>query len=461
MSPARVVGLFGLGLLLRLLALPLTGTYDTGEWKAWKACAVQKGLASVYGPSDAKLGKLALRRGQGDLLQGLADLSVPRGHCEWQGVSRVVDYPPGSMLILWVQGQAYDALAPGMPDGPAFNAAINLPPLLASLAIAWLLLGRGRQDPALGRVRALAFWLNPAVILAAPVMGYQDPVFGALAVATVLALVDRRFVAAAALLAAAGLVKPQGVLLVPVFAAVLLREAGWRTWLRSALAATLVTAAVLAPWWSTGHLLACLFGMLRPLGGADLAPLGLSLWWLAGYAMQWAQAGPWPASRIVRVQAFEDWAGLDTALVAGPLLLAGTALVVGLLLRSRSEDRRMIPLAVVLQVHVYAFLALGVHENHALLGLFLLPLLLGSWAPGWRALVAASSLATVNLLLAMRYGEHIPTSTWALSWQAPGGLDAAFAAAALGHGALLAALLLWTARTARAGPPSTGLRQED
>lgn len=456
MRADRALGLFLLGLLARLVALPATGTYDTGEWKAWKACLVESGLATVYGPHDGKVGKLALRRGQGDLVRGFVNLRVPPSHCRWQGATRVVDYPPGSLIILWVQGRLYDALAPGMPDGPAFNAAVNLPPLLGSLLIAWLLLGRGRHDPALGRERALAFWLNPAVLLAAPVMGYQDPVFGALALATVLALVDRRFVAAAALLAATGLVKPQGALLVPVFAAVLLREAGWRTWLRCALAGTLVTAAVLMPWWSSGHLLACLYGGLRTAGGGLLAPLGLSLWWPAGYAMQWDLAGPWPASRVVSIAAFEQWAGFDTTLVAWPLVLLGTALVVGLVLRSPREDRRVIPLAVLLQVHVYAFLARGVHENHTLLGLFLLPLLLGSWAPARRALGAASSLAAVNLLLAVRYGEHIPTSAWALAWEAPAGVDAAFAAAALGHGALLAALLWWAAPLARALDPAGG-----
>lgn len=56
------LGLFLLGLLLRLVALPATGTDDTGEWKAWKACLVESGLATVYGPHDGKVAKLALRR---------------------------------------------------------------------------------------------------------------------------------------------------------------------------------------------------------------------------------------------------------------------------------------------------------------------------------------------------------------------------------------------------------------
>ena len=142
-----------------------------------------------------------------------------------------MDYPPGSMIVLWAEGKLYEAIDPAMPSDRRFNAVINLGPLLGSLAILALL---WRSAPGeTGRSRGLVFWLNPAVLLAAPVLGYQDPVFGAFAVAAVIALMQRRYVLASALVAAAGLVKPQGILLVPVFLAVVLREAKPATWVRS------------------------------------------------------------------------------------------------------------------------------------------------------------------------------------------------------------------------------------
>jgi hypothetical protein len=436
--------LFGLGLLLRLLALPLWGTFDTDEWKAWSTIAVREGLANVYGPPDRRLLKLAAEANPASPLRGLAEIRWPRRNFEWQGVGRAVDYPPGSMIVLWAEGKLYQAIDPAMPSDRRFNAIINLAPFLASLAIAWMLWRAAPRD--LGATRGLAFWLNPAVLLAAPVLGYQDPVFGALALACVLALMDRRYVLASALLGATGLVKPQGVLLVPVYLTVVLRESGPRTWIRCVLAGLGVGALVLLPWWSQGYLLSALAGAFRPLGESDLSPLGLNLWWIAGYVMRWAQGGPWPTAAIVKSETFQAWAGFDPGTVSGALLLVGTGAVVWLLARSRPESPRwLIPLAVFLQVHVYAFLSLAVHENHTLLGLFLAPLLLGLWPRAKTLIAAASAFAFVNLLLALRFGEGVTTRDWFLGIRGLPLVDSLFVLAALGHGLLLILMFRWSA----------------
>lgn len=443
MTPRRAAALVGLGLALRILGLPLWGTFDTDEWKAWSSFAVREGLARVYGPPDRRILKLAAEASPASPLAGLLQVRWPRRNFEWQGVGRAVDYPPGSMIVLWLEGKLYQAIDPALPSDRRFNAVINLAPFLGSLAIL-ALLWRSAAGP--GPVRGLAFWLNPAVLLAAPVLGYQDPVFGALALAAVLALMDRRYVLASTLVAAAGFVKPQGVLLLPALATLVLREAGWRTWLRCALAGLGVGVLVFLPWWSQGYLLSALDGAFRPLGESDLSPLGLNLWWAAGYAMRWAQQGAWPEAAIVKAGAFRDWAGFAPGKLAGLLLLVGTAAVVWLLLRiprhpeqrSEGSDRRwIIPLAVILQVHVYAFCALAVHENHTLLGVFLAPLLIGVWPRAKTVVAATSALAFANLVLALRFGEGITTRGWFLGLQHLPMADALFVLGALAHGALL------------------------
>jgi len=429
----RALVLFGLGLVLRLLALPLWGTFDTDEWKAWSTFAAKQGLARVYGPPDRRIQKLG---------------RVPRANFEWQGVGRAVDYPPGSMIVLWAEGKLYEAVDPAMPSDRRFNTIINLAPFLASLAIAGLLWRTGRDRPGLGETRALAFWLNPAVFLAAPVLGYQDTIFGAFAVAAVIALMDRRYVAASALVAVAGLVKPQGILLVPVLLTVVLRESRPATWLRCALAGLGVGVLVFLPWWSQGYLLSALEGAFRPLGEQHLSALGLNLWWIAGYVMRWIQDGSWPVAAIVSAGAFSTWSGLDAATLSRLLLLAGTSAVVWLLFGhpERSEGSPCpIPLAVILQVHVYAFLALSVHENHTLLAVFLAPLLLGAWPRAKTLIIATSAFAFVNLLLALRFGEGITTREWFLSLPGLQCIDALFVLAAIAH----ALLLFWLFRSAR------------
>jgi hypothetical protein len=196
-----------LALAVRLLALPSWGTFDVEVQKAWAARAAEDGLADIYGPPDAELLAHARRQG-GSLVPALVGLEVPRTRFEWGTATYFVDYPPGSLVVLWAAGKLYGLLDPELQNRRGFNAAINLAPFLGSLAIAGLLL---RSAPArLGPRRALAFWLNPAMLLAAPLLGYQDTIFGAVALLAVLALQTGRHASATALVVVAGLIKPQG-----------------------------------------------------------------------------------------------------------------------------------------------------------------------------------------------------------------------------------------------------------
>ena len=435
--------LMGLGLVLRVWALPLWGTFDTEVQKAWSARAASAGLADIYGPADRELIAAARSRG-GSPAARLLTTPFPRTIFQWGTADYFVDYPPGSVLVLCAAGKLYGLLAPGLPNRPLFNAAINVAPLLASLVIALLL--RSSADDRAGRWRALAFWLNPAVFLAAPVLGYQDPIFAALGLAAVLALMSRRHAAATALVVASALVKPQGVLLLPVLVAVVLRESGPRVWLWSGLAGLGTAAAILSPWWTSGHLLSALDGFRRPLSQGTLAPLGLNVWWIAGWAMQWARGAPLPLAAIVPIDAFRAWAGVDPRLVSRILLAAATGAGLWLLLRARREDRRMIPLVVILQVHAYALLGTSVHENHTFLAVALAPLLIGVWPQAMRLLALASAFLFASLYFAAGFGRRITTQAGLEAFRMAMGLDLSVLVAAA-HVVLVALLFVWVART--------------
>jgi len=431
-----------LGLLPRLPALGLWGTFDTEVQKAWSARAATAGVADIYGPPDREVLAAAPRPGS---VASALSVPAPRTTFRWGSADYFVDYPPGSVLVLWAAGKLYGLVAPTLPNRRLFNAAINLAPLLASIGIALLLRRSAQGGP--GEVRALLFWLNPAVYLAAPVLGYQDPIFALLGLFAVMALVDGRHVAAAALVVTAALVKPQGVLLLPVAAAVLLREGRPRVIALAAAAGVGAAAIVLLPWWATGHLLSAIDGFRRPLSQGTLAPLGLNVWWIAGYAMRWAQTGPWPLADIVPIDAFRDWAGFDPRLVSRGLLAAATLLNLGLLLRAPRDDRRMIPLAVILQVHLYALLATSVHENHTFLAVALAPLLAGVW-PHARALLAGTSgFLFASLYLTAGFGRRITTQGSLQSLRTAFGLDLSVIVAAA-HVALVVLMVVWVARTA-------------
>jgi hypothetical protein len=442
MNRRRWVLLFSLGLALRLCLLPAWGTFDTEVQKAWAARAATGGLPTLYGPNDREMVRVAVAE-TGSAWGLLTATNLPRTRIDWENGTFVVDYPPGSLLVSWAQGRLYRLLRPEMPNRPLFNAVVNMGALLGSLAVAWLLY-RGAAG-ALGAPRSLAFWLNPAVLLAAPVLGGQDPLFGSVALAAVLALAGRRPVAATALVVAAGLVKPQGVLLLPTLLFVMAREAPPRTWARAAGAGLGAAALILLPWWSAGYVLSALDGCRRTLTQTALSAQGMNLWWVVGWAMDWSREGPWPVARIHSVEEFRQWAGWDARLPARVLLGAATAANLLLMRRWPAADRRIIPLSVILQVHAYAFFATSVHENHTFLAVVLAPLLLGVWAPARALLAATSAFLFLNLFLVAGLGRRVTSLRFVEQLRLAAGIDLSVVVALL-HAALLVALFAWVAR---------------
>lgn len=445
------IALAALGLALRLASLPAWGTFDVEVQKAWAARAAEEGLADIYGPPDGELMRRARERG-GSLALSLLALEVPRTEFHWGTASYFVDYPPGSPLVLWAAGKLYGLVSPALENRRGFNAAINLAPLLGSVAIAWLL--SRSAGGALGWRRSLAFWLNPAMLLAAPLLGYQDTIFGTAALWAVLAIVRGNHAWAAALVVVAGLIKPQGALLLPTLLVVLGMEGRPRAWVRAALAALATAALVLAPWWSSGHLVSALDGCRRPLMQGTLAPLGLNVWWVAGWLMDVVKQGGLPFARIVAIDEFQAWVGFDPRWPARAALAAATLAIAWMLARSVRSDRRLIPLSVLLQVHAYALLGTSVHENHTLLAVMLAPLLLGEWNKARLTLVLTSAFAFASLFLAAGFGRRITRQADITVLKSLTGIDASVLMA-LAHVVLVALLMVWVARmrfsSARAG----------
>jgi hypothetical protein len=436
--------LFVLGLLPRVLGLPLWGTFDVEIQKAWAWRAAEGGIADIYGPSDARLRELARADGQ-TLVDWLRSTPFPQHVFEWKGASYFVDYPPGSVLVLWAEGTLYRALAPEMPNRRPFNAAVNLGAFLGSLVVAVLLY---RSSPAQGTARAAHFWLNPAMILAVPVLGYQDTIFGALALGALLALGGARYGMAGALTVAAGLVKPQGALLVPIVALTLARRGTVRDAARCALAGAAAASAVLAPWWSSGHLLSAIDGCLRPLRQPTLAPLGLNVWWIAGYVMAWSRRGPWPLATIATIADFEAWSGIDPRLCGRLALLAASAAILAWLWR-RGASRPALAVALVLQVHAYALLSTSVHENHTFLAVLAAALVVGDVPDASRAVLLTSLfLFAAVFLMGGGLGRRVMTLHQLEELRGAFRLDLSVVAAAA-HVVLAAWLVRWATSVLR------------
>jgi len=127
------------------------------------------------------------------------------------------DYPPGYMYALWAVGGAVKALGIAWSSATAI-ILLKLPALLADFAIAWLTYIRLRPGgKSLAWGAALAFALNPALILNSAVWGQTDSILSLLLLLAFLAQGKRQFELSFALLVLAILTKPQALLVAPLF----------------------------------------------------------------------------------------------------------------------------------------------------------------------------------------------------------------------------------------------------
>jgi Gpi18-like mannosyltransferase/4-amino-4-deoxy-L-arabinose transferase-like glycosyltransferase len=127
------------------------------------------------------------------------------------------DYPPGYMYALWGVGYAVKTLGVAWSSATAI-IFLKLPALLADLAIAWLTFVRLRPGgKRLAWGAALAFALNPALILNSAVWGQTDAILSLFLLLAFLAQGKRQFELSWALLGLAILTKPQALLVAPLF----------------------------------------------------------------------------------------------------------------------------------------------------------------------------------------------------------------------------------------------------
>jgi hypothetical protein len=249
------------GLLLRAAGIPFAGSLDVPTSKTY---AEHSSLTSLYP------GAAAPRTGRAGRETGAA-----------------VD-PPLSIYELAAVGRIYRAIEPAFPDGPARMAALKLPGILAELAlVAWLL----RKGAAVFGERAatwtaVAFWLNPAVIMNGALLGYRDAQMAVPAVLALIAAVAGWGLGAGALAAAAVLTRTQALFVVPVVAcaSLLVRPPSAGRFLRFLLAAALAAAIVLLPIGASGSWLGAAHELGRLAGGQTAPPNALNGWWFYAWS---------------------------------------------------------------------------------------------------------------------------------------------------------------------------------
>jgi Gpi18-like mannosyltransferase len=329
-----------------------------------------------------------------------------------------VDYAPLYLYVLYGLGKLYLAFEPDtlpgeLPDGAGLTMLVKSPHIVADLLLAWLLArlvagagswGPRYRDPGWGRLAALLYLFNPAVLWGSGYWGQPDAIHSLLAVASVALLARGALTGSGALLAAGGLMKPLAAPLVALVAV----AAGWRRGLRGLLYCAAgglgVAVLVFLPYLLSGRIVPVLRKVLFDIEAMPFTSVnGHNLWWLLG---------PWQdANAPIWGPVTPKFAGLTLFLALYAALLAASVVWMRAKppLQPGEYSARCFALAGAVTCGFF-FFSTHMHENHLFLAV---PFLL---AVAGRSRTLAAVAAAVSVAVFVNMALH----DLALPYRLPG-----------------------------------------
>ncbi len=369
-----------IGLAVYICGLWVGGTGDAAEFRKWAINSSRDGLLASYTPSDT---------------------------------GAVPDYPPLSVAVIGAIGRSGYALGlRSTTDAAGLGALLKVPGLLLGL-VAWAGLAAQRRLAAGAETRtnlpAWTLWLNPALLIAGPLLGYIDSWCWLPSMAALVAAGAGRHVMAGVLAGVAVVIKPQGAFIaVPLAAALWLKP---RDLVRMSAAGVVVVAVCSAPFALTAPD-AFAAGMRRNFTQGNLSGNALNAWWLVGAAGQGDRLGAALATQplnLVSTARLADVAGFDPTWWMAAAVLAAALLAAWRVRGVTSVWRHAALYALV--VHVYFVVAVNVHENHII---YAVPALAMAAAVNQRyralyALTSAFACANLTLFYGLTGAERAPS----------------------------------------------------
>jgi hypothetical protein len=398
-APCNLKVLIVAGAFLRLIALASPGTGDLTIWKVWSYNAARRDVVEMYGVGGSPPERRLL---------------------EYAGATATVDYPPLALYELGAAGHLYWRVSHRrFPNTDALNAAVKLPGLISELGLLVVLFVAVRRLGGLVAARwaAVAYWLNPAALLDASILGYLDPMFLLPAVGALVAAATGLAFVAGGLAVAAVLTKAQGVFVLPAIALALWNcGASGRRITRVGLASIaggVTGAIVLAPFAFAGALPNVWQAVSRLATHDMLSANACNLWWAIGYAVRVRHSiqdlGAWaaltaPAQILGIARAVEI--GYPNPRTIG-IALTASATAWALWTARRVHDVWTIAALAAFIVHAYATLSAQVHENHLFAAVPFLVLAAAGLPPLRPICALVCGIVALNLNLFYGFGEGI------------------------------------------------------
>jgi Gpi18-like mannosyltransferase len=156
----------------------------------------------------------------------------------------VCNYPPAYLYVLWPFG------AIAAQTGATPQVTVELPLVLGDFLLALIVYAAAEKICTASTAAASAALMvafNPALIYISAVWGQNDSVLALMILLSVLMAAERRFAMAWAIAVIGGMIKPQGLMLLPLLAWWTLIATDGRDWTRSGAAAIGTAVLVIAP----------------------------------------------------------------------------------------------------------------------------------------------------------------------------------------------------------------------
>ncbi|MDR3601513.1 MAG: glycosyltransferase family 39 protein [Desulfosporosinus sp.] len=202
-----ILTLLGVGLLLRIpLALVINGhPFDLNTFKNWATTAASN-FSQFYQSRNAS------------------------------------DYPPVYIYVLFLIGKIGSVSA----LSPYFTLLLKLPSIIADIATSFLIykLAKKYLSLEISILLAAFYTFNPAVLINSTIWGQVDSFFTLIIVAAIVLLSEKKIGLASILFTSAVLMKPQGIIFLPVLFFELIRQKTLKSWIK-VIISTLITAIVI------------------------------------------------------------------------------------------------------------------------------------------------------------------------------------------------------------------------
>ncbi|HTI73344.1 MAG TPA: hypothetical protein VMF06_25450 [Candidatus Limnocylindria bacterium] len=399
------------GLSVRLILLPFPGTEDMEHCRMWGAMTLKPGILYMYTQTDTEVMTFFILLSKH--IHAHPQVTNMTALGPFNGFP---DHPPGLMLMLDASVRLSKLLDSGsLRRGPLLDACLNLPPVIFSLGITLLIWWFTRAENLPHPMWAvMAFWLNPALILDSPLLGYADSMFAFFGLLALILFYRRKYEWSALAFALGCLSKPEAMFLIPVLAAAAWADGGLKTTFRYGAQVGLFALAALLPYILVHRVLAVLAHVASLLVDPVLSGQGLNVWWLAGPLLNSVFGpGPWDPSGMIPMYTRSDfvrWVGFQPAWVANLALAAFVFFGLKMFMKQMKLGNRLaIFWAGALMVYGYTMLSLFVHENHLdSFFVYAAPLLALNTPIFKRGYLVLSGILGLDLYLFEGFGRNVP-----------------------------------------------------